>query len=47
MKRILLLFTFTFFGVNLNAQTYDWVNTTGNATNDYATKMTTDASGNI
>lgn len=37
----------TFFGVNLNAQTFDWVKTTGNTTNDYASKMATDASGNI
>lgn len=38
---------FTFIGVNVKAQTFDWVKTTGNATNDYATKIATDASGNI
>ncbi|NJM80704.1 MAG: hypothetical protein HC854_15840 [Flavobacterium sp.] len=47
MKRILLLMVFAFLGVNMKAQTFDWVKTTGNATNDYATKMTTDAIGNI
>ncbi|BCY29647.1 hypothetical protein KK2020170_25150 [Flavobacterium okayamense] len=38
---------FAFYGVNLNSQTFDWVKTTGNATNDYATKIATDASGNV
>lgn len=47
MKRILLVSIFTFIGVNVKAQTFDWVKTTGNATNDYATKMTTDVAGNI
>jgi hypothetical protein len=47
MKRILLIAIFTLLGVNVKAQTFDWVRTTGGANGESASKIATDAVGNI
>jgi hypothetical protein len=47
MKKKLLLALWLACSYNSSAQVFDWVKTTGNATNDFATKMTTDSSGNV
>lgn len=47
MKRILLITFFAFLGVNVKAQTFDWVKTTGGTNSESASKIATDALGNI
>ncbi|MBD3724642.1 MAG: T9SS type A sorting domain-containing protein [Flavobacteriaceae bacterium] len=47
MKRILLITIFAFLGANVEAQTFDWVRTTGSANDESASKIATDAVGNI
>lgn len=46
MKRILLISIFILIGVISNAQTFDWVNTTGSTLSEYASKIAIDGNGN-